>query len=181
MTNQTMPRASEFRAKVQASEEPGTISGVAVPLGVEIDQGFLKHIVEPGAFAAQAKDPARVKLLYQHDWNSPIGALSMLEERDQAVWFAGRILDSDKVPKAQEALELIRAGVLDEVSVGFEWVKWSEEHLDDGSILIRHTKARLNELSVVTFGAAGRDATIKTAAAKSGPTVAEWRSMLGLV
>ena len=175
-----LPRSCEFRARVEATPEPGTISGVAAPLGVEIDQGWLKHVIEPGAFAAQAKDPARVKLLYHHDWTSPIGALSDLTERDGKVWFTGRILDSPKVPKAQEALELVREGVLDEVSVGFEWVKWTEEHLEDGSILIRHSKARLNEISVVTFGAAGRDATIKTAAARTGPTVAEWRQMLGL-
>ena len=181
MTTPTMPKLIEFRAKAATGAEPGTITGPAVPIGKEIDQGSFRHIIEPGCFAAQIKDPARVKILWQH--RDPIGHLSDLIEEDGAYRYAGRVIDHPTVPNGQLAMTLVREGVVDEVSVGFEWQKYTEEHIvnaTDDYWLIRHHKARLMEVSIVPWGAAGRDATIQTAAAKTGPTVAEWRHMLGL-
>lgn len=178
----TLPRHSELRAKLDQAADavPGTISGLAAPLDTPIVQGPIRHILRPGVFSRQFRDPARVKILGQHiTWSNPIGALTELGERDAAIVFAGRIIDSPKIPAAQETLELIREGVLDEVSIGFDWGKWTEEWADDGTVTITHTKAQLLELSVVSWGAAGRAARIKTAAGERRPTVAEWRAVLG--
>lgn len=161
----------EFRAQMAAGDVPGTITGTAVPLGVPIVQGGFTHVIAPGTFAAQAKDPARVKILFNHDRAQPIGKISLLAETDGRLMFAGLISESTQA--GRETMSLIREGVLDEVSVGFEWGKWAQ----NGSTFT-HTRARLSEISVVSAGAAGRDAVIETAAAATRPTVAQYRAFI---
>ena len=178
-----IPRLIEFRAKTGTGVEPGTIAGQAVPIGTEIDQGYIRHVIEPGCFAAQTKDPARVKIHWTHAGENVIGHLTALEETAAGYDYAGRIIDKPAVPNGQLALELLRSGVVDEVSVGFEWINYTEELITEGDSsfwLVRHTKARLYHLAVVPDGAAGRDATVKTVARRSRPTAAEMRATLGL-
>lgn len=171
-----MNRFSEFRADATAGDTPGSISGFAVPLDTEIVQGPIRHVIRPGAFAAQMKDPARVLILWNHDAAQPIGKITGLDEDGGRVRFTGRITEA--VRAGAEALALIREDILDEVSVGFEWGRWEETPMADGTTRVVHTRARLKEISVVPFGAAGQQATIQTAAAVTGPTVAEWRAIL---
>jgi HK97 family phage prohead protease len=71
----------------------------------------------------------------------------------------------------------MREGIIDELSVGFDWVKWEEQRTDDG-LLIVHRQARLREISVVTFGALGRNAramTVNSAPKRQGSSVTSWR------
>lgn len=173
-----MNRFSQFRADTSPGTEPGTITGLAVPYDTEIVQGPIRHVIAAGAFAAQIKDPARVRVLWNHDPSQPIGKVTGLADTPSALQFVARIIDAPEVPKGAEAMALIRALVVDEVSVGFEWQRWKETRLADGGLRILHTKARLRELSVVAFGAAGQNATIHTAAAQDRPTVSEWRRIV---
>jgi HK97 family phage prohead protease len=173
-----MPRTSEFTATVRLGADPGSIAGVAVPTNTDIVQGQVVHVIRPGAFAAQMKDPARTPILWNHDPAAPIGRLHALAEADGRVEFAGKITDHPETSKGAEIMALIRDGVLSEVSVGFEWGRWNETQLADGRTRIEHTRARLRELSVVTFGAAGQSATIQTAATHRRPTAGEWRRIV---
>jgi hypothetical protein len=159
-------RFTTLRATLDAGDEPGTIAGVAVRYGVDVPRGprFAER-VEAGAFAAQLVDPARVAILWQHDGDSPIGRASALVDSASELRFVGRISESADIPDARKALALLREGLIDEVSVGFEWGKWREERDDEtGVTTIVHTKSRLRELSVVTFGALGRDARVLSVA-----------------
>jgi HK97 family phage prohead protease len=143
-------------------DDPGTISGTACRYGVELDRGYgLLMVLEPECFASQVKDPARVLVLWQHDTDAPIGRLSQLDDHPDRLDFAGTILDSPKVPDGQRALALLREGILRQVSVGFRIQKYTrvvDEEAD--TVTYRILKAWLQELSMVTFGAFGDDATV---------------------
>ena len=162
-------------AKVSPGAEPGTITGTAVRYDVDVDRGggwlFLRLL--PGVFADQVKDPARVKVLWQHDVWEPIGKVHGLADSKARLDFDAKIEDSANLPTAVKALELLRAGVLDEVSVGFDIKKFTREEDDERDrVTYIVSKAVLREISVVTFGAMGQDAKVKQVASESGPDLA---------
>jgi HK97 family phage prohead protease len=161
----TQQQFTEWAATVAGvDEETGEIEGVAVRYNVPIQRGSnLYEMVQPGAFAKQIADPARVSVLWQHDSDAPIGRASNLEDTAEVLRFRAKITQHADVPEARKALALLREGVIDEISVGFQWQKWSEVR-DDTKVTIVHERARLRELSVVTFGALGRDARVLTVA-----------------
>lgn len=163
-----MSKHTEFRAKAAQGDEPGTLRGQAVPFGSPIVQGPFEHIIEPGCFDRQLRDPARVKVLWSHDVQSPIGHLLDLTATAAGLDYVARIVDDPTVPDGARAMTLIREGVIDEVSIGFDWEKWTEEQFERGGRTmwrIRHQRGRLRELSPVWAGAAGRKGIIKSAAA----------------
>jgi HK97 family phage prohead protease len=152
-------------------DKPGRITGTATKFDQVVDRGEgLGLEIAPGAFAAAAKDPGRVKILWQHDIESPIGHLTALTRVGDRLDVDGRISTSAAVPRAAEALALLRDGVIDELSVGFEWLQWVEREAD-GRHIFRVERARLLEVSVVTFGALERDATVKTVNSANWPQV----------
>jgi len=162
-------------AKVAAGAEPGTITGTAVRYNVDVDRGggwlFLRLL--PGCFAEQVKDPARVKVLWQHDPWEPIGKVHGLADTKARLDFDARIEDSANLPTAVKALELLRTGVLDEVSVGFDIKKFTrEEDQEKDTVTYIVSKAVLREISVVTFGALGQSAKVDQVASESGPDLA---------
>jgi HK97 family phage prohead protease len=188
MSPRQRERHTRLTARFAASDTtPGTITGTAVPIGKPITQGgYYTHVIEPGAFAKQIADPARLKVLWSHDPTEPIGRVLALAETASAMTYEALIVDDPNVPTAQKVLGLIRAGIVDEVSVGFDWVKWREEPNSKGDgVTIVHERATLREISPVVWGAAGRGAVIKTAADDTGPTMSEqiesWRRRLHLV
>jgi uncharacterized protein len=173
-----MDRFTTLRASIDDSSETGVISGVAIKYGVNVERGRrLFERVEPGAFRAQLVDPARVAILWQHDTDSPIGRVTALEDSTEALRFKAKISEHADIPEAKKALAVLREGLADEVSVGFEWGAWSEERDDEkGSLTIVHSKARLRELSVVTFGALGREARVLSVAS-DGPADLDLRAI----
>jgi uncharacterized protein len=160
-------RYTSLRAVIdETGVEAGTIEGIAVKYGVDVPRGArLFERVEPGAFAAQLVDPARVAVLWQHDTDSPIGRVTSLNDSDTELRFTAKISDHADIPDARKARAVLQEGLADEISVGFEWGKWQVRDDEAGTFTIVHTKARLRELSVVTFGALGREARVLTVAA----------------
>jgi HK97 family phage prohead protease len=166
--------SQRFAAKVLKGGEPGDIKGTAVRYGVDVPRGYGLFLrVEKGAFAEQIADPSRVKVLWQHDEDLPIGRITGLRNIRDGMDFAGRISTSEKVPQAGTALELLRDEILDEVSIGFDILKFDRE-IDDEQDRVTYVvkKARLREVSVVTFGALGEDAVVKQVASQSGADAA---------
>jgi HK97 family phage prohead protease len=160
---------TSLRAALDTSEEatPGVISGIAVAYNVDVPRGpRLAERVAPGAFSAQVKAPNRVAVLWQHDTDSPIGRATKLTDSEEHLRFVAKISEHEDIPEARKALALLREGIVDEISVGFEWGTWTEQRDEaSGRTTILHTKARLREFSVVTFGALGRDARVVSVAA----------------
>jgi HK97 family phage prohead protease len=120
-----------------------------------------------------------VAVLWQHDWEEPIGRATGFKDSPSQLEFTARISAHDDIPTARKALALLREGVVDEISVGFEWGTWHEEGTDDGLTIV-HTKARLREFSVVTFGALGRAARVQSVAAEGIAVEVYRRRLAGL-
>jgi len=131
---------------LEQAEITGTlISGYASFFG-EADQNG--DIVEPGAFAkslARLKTERRkVKLLWQHDPNQPIGVWDDVGEDMAGLRVKGRLLAD--VARGAEAAVLLEAGAIDGLSIGYRTVR--AEKAGAGRRLI---ELDLWEVSLVTF------------------------------
>lgn len=94
--------------------EDGTFTGYGSMFGVIDGAG---DVVAPGAFAASLarKSP---KMLWQHDATRIVGQWLEAREDERGLWLKGRIIP--ETGNGREALALLRAGVLDGLSIGFE-------------------------------------------------------------
>lgn len=155
----TLVRSFAPELEIRSSAKGGdgrTIEGIAVPYGRR--QRISSDLVEQfarGAFNAQLAAAHRVKFAREHPTHG--GALigRAVELRDDAagLWGAWRV---SATQAGDEALELARDGVLDELSVGF--IERQNRRLDDGTI--ERVTAHLVEVSLVLAGAYGRGATV---------------------
>lgn len=106
-------------------------------------------VVEPGAYArslaALVKDGRRVKMLWQHDPGQPIGVWDEVREDGRGLFVRGRILET--VSRGREAAELLAAGAIDGLSIGYRTVKSKKD--DKGRRCLKDVE--LWEVSLVTF------------------------------
>ena len=132
-------------ARLRDVQADGTFSGYA-SLFKRMDLG--RDLVMPGAFteSLRAKSPRGIKLLFQHNPDEPIGVWVDLREDARGLLVHGRLLPS--VSRAREVLELMRAGALDGLSIGFRTVKG---RTDPRTGIRRLDKIDLWEISIVTF------------------------------
>ncbi len=144
--------------------ETGVFEGYASMFGVVDDYD---DVVEPGAFAKTIQEMgSRIKVCWMHQWDNPIGVPLLLEEhgRDRlplalaerspeatgGLFIKARI---SATSTGSDALVLMRDGVVDELSIGYDTVKtdYSER---EGKSRLRHLRElRLWEFSPVTWGA----------------------------
>jgi uncharacterized protein len=104
-----------------------------------------RDIVEKGAFTKTINENKRIKLLYQHNPLMPIGRPIAMSEDSKGLYIKGRISPTDE---GKRAYTLMKDGVLDELSIGYNTVKddW------DSKANVRHIKeVKLWEVSLVTF------------------------------
>lgn len=136
-----MKMKSRMRFEIKDVAQDGTFEGLLSPYNI-VDQG--KDIIEPGAYTKTLKDRGNVRpLLWQHRADSPIGQLT-LDDRADGLWCKGSLLMA--LPDAQKAYLLIKSGIIDGLSIGFEAIKDSVE------AGVRHLKEIvLWEGSIVTF------------------------------
>ena len=123
----------------------GTFGGYASLFG-EVD--LAKDVVERGAFsrALSRRGPSGVRMLFQHDPAEPIGVWLDLAEDERGLLVRGQLTSG--VGRAREVRELMRAGALDGLSIGFRTVKARK---DARAGVRRIIEADLWEISVVTF------------------------------
>ena len=86
-----------------------------------------------------------VRMLYQHQVRSPVGVWEEIREDAIGLFVRGRILDLN--PEARMVGSLVRAGVIDGLSIGFRTLK---SRRDRGSLRVL-TAVELWEISIVTF------------------------------
>lgn len=105
---------------LKAVEDDGTFSGYASTFG-NADQGY--DVVVKGAFAKSlAQRPAaKIKMLRDHDPRLLIGQWIEAKEDRKGLFVKGRLLQD--VAAAKEAYALLKAGVLDGMSIGFRTLK----------------------------------------------------------
>lgn len=109
------------------------------------DKDLGGDIIVPGAFAKTLSERAvRVKVLWQH--SEPIGRPLMMREDDKGLYVEAQI---SKTRLGDEALELMRDGVIDQMSIGYSVPQGKSEYNQDGNRVIKELK--LYEFSAVTF------------------------------
>ena len=147
-------RSYTLDLQIREDGEGRTIFGIAVPYDKEQRVGSeMVEVFRKGAFAEVIKAAHRVKLLRNHDVNNPIGRATVLRETDQGLYAEFKI---SRTREGDDALELVKDGALDQLSIGFQPIK--NRKRTDG--VIERLKAHLAEVSLVTFGAYGDAAAV---------------------
>ncbi|TBW40992.1 HK97 family phage prohead protease [Siculibacillus lacustris] len=139
------PEVKRLAGEVDAVAADGTFSGHACVFGAE---DLAHDVVERGAFLASLarRGAAGVKMLWHHDPAEPIGRWLEVREDARGLFVRGRLLDG--LARGREAATLMRAGVLDGLSIGFRAVRGAR---DRKSGIRRLTEIDLWEISLVTF------------------------------
>jgi HK97 family phage prohead protease len=148
--------ASPVTLDAAASEDaPRTITGVAVPWDTPATvSGGERVQFTAGAFDTEGKRP---KLLEGHDMTQLRGVVSELVNADEGLLFTATFA---KTRAADDAVELIKAGAYDSVSVGAIPVKYKYDK--NGTMVV--SQAELIEISLVAQPAF-KDAVITEIAA----------------
>ena len=113
-------------------------------------------VIAPGAFrnSLAKTGPLAVKFLYQHTAEQPIGRWLRFEERARGLYATGELYLATQT--AREVAELVGAGIIDGLSIGFRTVKAQKTN---GARRI--SEAELWEVSIVTFPMAPRARLVK--------------------
>lgn len=121
-------------------EQPRTITGVAVPWDTPATVSSGESVMfARGAFDITAKAP---KLLEGHDMNALRGVVTELADSDEGLLFTAKFA---KTMAANDAIELVKAGAYDSVSVGAVPTKYKFDK--NGTMVV--TAADLVEISLV--------------------------------
>ena len=132
-------KALDFKADIE--EGSRTFAGYASTW--DLDLGG--DIISKGAFnktLQERKD--RVKILWEH--SQPLGKPREMRTDAKGLWVEGYI---SKTRLGDEAIELMKDGVVDQMSIGFSVPAGKSEYNDKGQRLINEVK--LYEFSPVTF------------------------------
>ena len=133
----------------QVDMQERTFKGYASTFG-NVDE--VGDIIEAGAFSKsiQERGPEgtkQIKVLWQH--NEPLGMPTVMMEDSKGLYVEGKI---SKTRLGDEALELMRDGVVDRMSIGFS-IPMGKSMWDDSMQVRRIKEVKLFEFSPVTFPA----------------------------
>lgn len=174
-----LTKVSGTPLEVKAVGDAGEIEGYGSIFGNVDSYG---EMVMPGAFidslSAAKRKGSRVKMLWQHSPDQPIGVWDDLAEDAKGLYVKGRIL-VEQSATAREAHGLLREGAIDGLSIGYT-LDQAQEHPDRPGVL-QLLKINLREVSVVTFQANERarvDAVKHLLASGSLPTIREFEELL---
>ena len=125
--------------------DDGLFEGYACLFGKE-DLGH--DVIRSGAFAPSLnmRGIEGIKLLYQHDPNQPIGQWLTILEDEKGLFVRGKL--AMEVAKAREIHSMMKAGILDGLSIGFRTVRGQKDPKTGIRYLL---ELDLWEISVVTF------------------------------
>lgn len=133
-----------------------TVVGIAVPYGrpQRINDQLTEQFA-PGAFRRQMKAPNRILFTRDHmaHGGTPIGKTLLLRDDPKGLYGEWRVSNT---PVGNETLELLKDGVLSDLSIGFR--EGQNRRLPGG--IVERASADLREVSVVMEGAYGRGATV---------------------
>lgn len=126
-------------------------------------------VILPGAFRDTLANTKQILLLWQHDHKEPIGYFAEIRETVHGLFVKGKLLT--ELIRAREAYTLIKSGVIDGLSIGFE--------IDDAFFAgdVRYIKrVTLWEISLVTFPA-NRDARVQDVKCKTPQMLAAYAAL----
>ena len=129
---------------IDMDDKAGIVKGYASVFNNVDSDG---DIIRKGAYLKTIEENGyRVKYLYQHEMDKPIGKMRMLEEDEKGLMFEAEIA---KTTLGKDVMELIKAGVITENSVGIMPIR--KEMNSDNKREIYEVK--LYEVSAVTLAA----------------------------
>lgn len=141
--NQILYKAAPVGELIDADEKAGIIKGYGSYFG---NKDSDNDVIIKGAYKKTiAENGDRVKYLYQHDMNQPIGKMTELYEDDKGLVFVAEIA---KTQLGKDVVELMKSGVITENSVGIMPIQKTNK---DGFREINEVK--LYEISAVTLAA----------------------------
>lgn len=154
-----------------------TISGFAISWGQPaVIAGLFEEKFARGAFDKHLAQNPDVAALWAHDPSRPLGRISnrTLSLRSTNAGLYYELTPNPEAPLGQEALATVGNGTVTEVSVSFTPVV--EEWDDSGDIPKRLiTEAKLYEISLVLWGAYGKDTSAQISRASSNSQAARRR------
>lgn len=141
-----------LKADVTEQEPEGTLTGYGSKFGLT---DSYNEQIKKGAFRESLREWKKRKkpipMLWQHNGAEPIGAWTEFSEDDTGLLLKGKLIM--ELPRAKEALALIKADVVTGLSIGYMEIDadpwWDPTR--EGPRVIR--KVDLRETSVVTFPA----------------------------
>lgn len=110
-------------------------------------------VIHPGAFAKTIVERgSKIKLLWQHATDEPIGRPLELREDGRGLFFRGLISDT---ARGRDALALLKDRALFEMSIGYEVPLGGSDYSKgaDGKLIRNLREIKLWEVSLVTFPA----------------------------
>ena len=161
----------ECQIKTQ-KDDNGIFEGYASTFG-NMDKG--NDIVVGGAFrkSLRRRPYNKVKLLYQHNTNEPIGVFNAMKEDKNGLLVEGQLAMGTQ--RGRETYELMKMGALDAMSIGFKADPRNQSY--DEKRRRRYLKdIDLMEVSLVTFPM--NDKAVIHAVKGADRTVREWEDLL---
>ena len=141
--NQILYKAAPINELIDADENAGIIKGYGSIFG---NKDSDNDIILKGAYKKTiAENGERVKYLYQHDMNHPIGKMLELYEDDKGLVFVAQIA---KTQLGKDVVELMKSGVITENSVGILPIQ--RQNKGDYREI---SEVKLYEISAVTLAA----------------------------
>jgi len=141
--NTILYKAEPVGELIDADEKAGIIKGYGSYFG---NKDSDNDVIMKGAYKKTiAENGERVKYLYQHDMNQPIGKMTELYEDEKGLVFVAEIA---KTQLGKDVVELMKSGVITENSVGI--MPMQKNNKGDYREI---TEVKLYEISAVTLAA----------------------------
>ena len=141
--NTILYKAAPVGELIDADEKAGIIKGYGSYFG---NKDSDNDVITKGAYKKTiAENGDRVKYLYQHDMNQPIGKMTELYEDEKGLVFVAEIA---KTQLGNDVVQLMKSGVITENSVGIMPIQKNNKG-DYREI----TEVKLYEISAVTLAA----------------------------
>ena len=161
-----------FESEVKSNEQ-GVFTGYGSIFGNE-DQG--NDIVQKGAFtkSLEQRPPSKVKMLFQHKTDEPIGVFTEIYEDQKGLFVKGQLAMGTQ--KGRETYELLKIGALDGMSIGFKADPTKQSYNENKRGVRTLKEVDLMEISLVTFPM-NEQAMVQSVKGNS-KSIREWEKIL---
>ncbi len=162
-----------FESEIKAENSKGIFTGYGSIFGNE-DQG--NDIMQKGAFTKSLvnRPVSKVKMLYQHKTDEPIGVFTDMYEDSKGLFVKGQLAMGTQ--KGREAYELLKMGALDGMSIGFKADPEKQGYNENKRGVRTLKEVDLMEISLVTFPM-NESALIETVKGNA-KNIREWEKIL---
>tara|TARA_B110000971_G_scaffold163369_1_gene167181 strand:- start:1006 stop:2046 length:1041 start_codon:yes stop_codon:yes gene_type:complete len=162
-----------FESEIKAESSKGIFTGYGSIFGNE-DQG--NDIMQKGAFTKSLvnRPVSKVKMLYQHKTDEPIGVFTDMYEDSKGLFVKGQLAMGTQ--KGREAYELLKMGALDGMSIGFRADPEKQGYNENKRGVRTLKEVDLMEISLVTFPM-NESALIETVKGNA-KNIREWEKIL---